>query len=226
MKGKRIILIGTLAVSISAASFFASVVTVALVAAGCTFASFVSQTEKLLPVVVQGVISIGNIIALATQNPAIAASDKAIMTTASATVTSTLQELCGQPAAGATTCDTGSLVGQYQGAPASSKATLLEKIDTAIGIVNQNLTQILNTAHIFDATLASQIAEGVGFALSTILSIQSLWPAPTPTAAQTRMEARAKLPVGLVVPKHPPSRKDFVKHFNKTFASFPQYALR
>ena len=207
--------------------FLAVVLVVALVVSGCSFPGFVSKTEALLPVFMQGFMNIMGIVALATGNPAaIGAADKAIATGAEAAAQAALTELCGSPAPGAAQCDTGSLVGQYQAAPAASKATLLGKIDTLLSVVSQNLNAVLGIAHIFDAALQATISSGLMLLLGTLISIQNLWPAPSAPAASARASVRAALPRSVVVSKSIPSCSSFVKSMNRVLVGYPALQLR
>jgi hypothetical protein len=77
------------------------------------------------------------------------------------------------------------LVTQYQTAAASAKPDLLSKIDVALNDGLGSLQGILTAFHVNDTTLEATIAAALGSAITVVLAIQALIPAP-PAATSSR----------------------------------------
>ena len=144
---------------------------IALVA--CSFASFASAAESDIPVVIQMISNITNIVA-----PGVSA----ILATAGATAVATLVVLCGSPAPGATQCDPTSMVGQYQAATGAAKTTLLQKIQAALTAANNSITAMLNIAKGLPTSVAAAIVTAIGVALQTVTLLISLVPVAVSTS--------------------------------------------
>src|SRR5262249_2275479 len=75
----------------------------------------------------------------------------------------------------------------------------LQKIQNAIGDINQNLPALLAAAHISDATLETRIAAAVGLIVATVDSFGALIPAVSPAVnPETKMAmltGRKTLPI-------------------------------
>jgi hypothetical protein len=59
----------------------------------------------------------------------------------------------------------------------------LQKIQTVIADLNQNLPVLLQAAHVSNATLAARVTAAVNLILTTVSSFAALIPQPTPTTA-------------------------------------------
>jgi hypothetical protein len=79
-----------------------------------------------------------------------------------------------------------SVIAAYKAAAAANKPGLLGQIEAALSAAQANLSGILTVFHSTDDTLAKTIAASVGAALTALLAIQSLIPAP-PAATARRM---------------------------------------
>ena len=144
---------------------------VTLVVGGCSFASFIAAAEADLPVVLQMITNITNIVAPGVSVPIAAAGALAL---------TSLQILCGTPAISATKCDPTSLVGQYQAAPST---TLLQKIQAALLTVNGHINAMLQVANGLPPGVGAAIVVAIGIALSTVTSILSMIPPSANPAA-------------------------------------------
>lgn len=140
---------------------------VCLILLGCSFASFVSAAEADVPVVIQMVSNITNIVA-----PGVSAALQA----AGALAMIALTIACGMPAPGATKCDPTSLIGQYQATPT---ATILAKIQSALSTTNGHIMEMLALAQGLPAGISAAIVAAVGVALATINALMGMLPAAT-----------------------------------------------
>jgi hypothetical protein len=138
---------------------------VMLTTSGCSFGSFVNIALQDLPVLVQIVTNILSIVAVAQGNGGISTSEAA-----------QIKSIATQVKTDLTLVQT--LVAQYQAADATSKPGIASEIDNALTAVTNNLNAILNAAHISNPTLQATITGAVTLALTTVLAIQSLVPAP------------------------------------------------
>jgi hypothetical protein len=152
----------------------------------CSFASFTAAAEADVPVVVQMITNITNIIAPGV-SPAIAA--------AGALALAALQVACGNPAPGAAKCDPTSLIGQYQATPS---ATLLQKIDVALQTVNSHITDMLALAKGLSASVQAAIVAALGVALQTVTALIGLIVPVTSLSAAMRSGSQLKKAMKLV----------------------------
>jgi len=144
---------------------FIGVVSLALcltVLVGCSFASFTAAAEEDIPVVIQMVTNITNIIA-----PGVSAD----IVLAGNTALASLQILCGSPAPGAKSCDPTSLIGQYD---ANASASLLSKIQAALSAVNVNISKMLALATGLPPSIGAAIVTAISVALATVTSLISI----------------------------------------------------
>lgn len=162
---------------------------VCLILAGCTFASFVQAAEADVPVVIQMVVNITNLVAPGVSGPIQAAGLLAIVS---------LTLLCGMPAPGADKCDPSSLIGQYQATPT---ATILAKIQAALATTNAHVTQMLALAHGLSAAVGAAIVAALGVALATVTALIGMLPAATAFMAGNKR--LAKKIVTAVAPQKP-----------------------
>lgn len=158
---------------------------VCLVITGCGLASFIAVAEADLPVVIQMVTNITNIIAPGV-SPAIQV--------AGGLVLAGLMIACGTPALGAVKCNPTSLVGQYQASQdATVKANLLQQIQAALSTVNSHIIDMLNLAKGLPTNISTAIITAIGLALSTVTAIISLIPATQQPAGLQKKAAHAVL---------------------------------
>jgi hypothetical protein len=180
---------------------------------GCSFSSFTAAAEADLPVVVQMVTNITNIVA-----PGVSAAIQA----AGGIALASLQIACGSPAIGATKCDPTSLIGQYQAATdTATKTTILQKIQAALAAANAHITDMLNLAKGLSPTIAAAIVTGLGLALQTVTMLLSLIPVGAMMAtARGRNLAKTAL-------KTLPSPKQLKASFNAAIGvQFPNAVVR
>jgi hypothetical protein len=139
-----------------------------VILSGCSFASFAAAVETDLPVVIQMVTNITNIVA-----PGVSVAIQA----AGGLALASLTILCGTPAIGASKCDPTSLVGQYQLATDSGvKTSLLQKIDIALTAVNSQINNMLALAKGLNPAIGAAIVTAVGIALETVTLLLTLIP--------------------------------------------------
>jgi hypothetical protein len=91
------------------------------------------------------------------------------------------------------------IIASYNAAASSAKPGLLGQIDAALSAGLANLSGILNAFHVNDQTLESTIAAAVGAAMTAVLAIQSLVPAPPAASAKRVALAKATQNNGDVV---------------------------
>jgi hypothetical protein len=93
-----------------------------------------------------------------------------------------------------------SVITSYQTAQGSAKPGLLGQIDSALTAAQQNLSGILGVFYVNDPTLQATIAAAVGSAITVVLAIEALVPAPpAPTPAKVRLLAAKKANNGSAV---------------------------
>lgn len=184
-----------------------------LILVGCTFSSFIAAVQEDLPVVVQMVTNITNVVA-----PGVSVE----IQTVGGLALASLAILCGTPAIGATQCDPTSLVGQYQVATdGPTKTTLLQKIQAALSAVNTQLNKIITLGNGIPTSVGAAIVTAVGVALSTITLLISLIP-----VAQASIKNGTSLKVELVkaqasgqVVMYPDRAKTLKKQYNAAIAA-------
>jgi len=158
-----------------------SIVSLALIVTGCSFASFVAAAEADLPVVIQ---MVSNLTSLAIPGFTLPLQAGGALALAS------LQILCGTPAPGAKQCDPTSLVGQYQTATdTATRMSLLQKCQAALLTANGHISSILQLASGLPPADGAAIVTGLGLALSTVTAILSMIP---PSANPTVLGATLK----------------------------------
>jgi hypothetical protein len=145
-----------------------------LIVSGCS-TSWVQVAVNDLPVLVQIATSILGIVAAAQGKGAV---DPA--------VAAKVQIVAGQVKSDLELVQ--SLVAAYQSAAAADKPGLLSKVDSALSSVQSNLNALLAAAHVNNAALQATIAASVGLAITTVLAIQSLIPAPAAKGARSAVK--------------------------------------
>jgi hypothetical protein len=137
----------------------AIVLSISLLATGCS-AQWISIALADLPVLVQMALNIGTIITTLQSGKQISSADAAAIQNISAQASKDLNLL-------------ESLYNEYQANPSASA---LQKIQSVIADINQNLPALLQAAHIGDPVLSARIAAGVNLILTTVASFASLIP--------------------------------------------------
>jgi hypothetical protein len=137
----------------------AIVLSISLLATGCS-AQWLSIALADLPVLIQMALNIGTIVATLESGKQISAADAAAIQDISAQASKDLNLLA-------------TLYNEYKADP---NATTLEKIQSVIADINQNLPALLQAAHIGDPVLSARIAAGVNLILTTVASFAALIP--------------------------------------------------
>jgi N-acetylglutamate synthase/N-acetylornithine aminotransferase len=160
----------------------AVVLSLALISTGCS-AAWLNTAIADVPVILQIVTSIISIVGIAQGNGGISPAMAATLQSGAKQATTDLQLVQ-------------KLVTDYQTASAANKPTVLGQIDSALSAATQDLGAILTAAHIENQATQAAITAAVGLALTTVLAIQSLIPAPQgATAARGRMSASPVKPL-------------------------------
>lgn len=138
--------------------------TVTIILAGCGFPDFTSAAEADVPVVIQMITNITNVVAPGVSAPIQAAGALAL---------AALVILCGNVVSGASKCLPDSLIGQYMSAPT---ATVLQKIDAALVAVNVHVNDLIALAKGLPQSVGAAIVAAVGIALQVVTSLMALVP--------------------------------------------------
>jgi hypothetical protein len=135
------------------------VLAAALLATGCN-ADWISVALEDLPVLTQMALNLGTVVSGLESGQQISAAEAAAIQNISAQAShdlNLLQSLCNE----------------YKQNPS---ATTVQKIQDAIGDINQNLPAMLQAAHISNAVLSAKIAAGVSLILTTVNGFALLIP--------------------------------------------------
>jgi hypothetical protein len=145
----------------------AIVLSISLLATGCS-ANWISIALADLPVLTQMALNIGTIVTTLQSGNQISAADAAAIQNISAQASKDLNLL-------------ETLYNEYKSNPSTSA---LQKIQSVIADINQNLPALLQAAHLGDPVLSARIAAGVNLILTTVASFAALIPQTTarPTA--------------------------------------------
>ncbi|HUJ94718.1 MAG TPA: hypothetical protein VLW84_05595 [Terriglobales bacterium] len=167
----------------------AIVLAFALAATGCA-ARWLSAALADLPVLTQMALNIAALVATLESGKQLSAAESAA-----------IQNLSAEADKDLTLLQT--LYNQYKANPDSST---LQKIESVIGDINQNLPALLLAAHISDLTLSARITAAVNLILTTVNSFAQLIPQNSPPVAAARA-AGAKLKI--------PEAKDLKNQWNQ-----------
>jgi hypothetical protein len=163
----------------------ALVLAIIIAATGCT-AQWITVALEDLPVLTQMALNIATLVsALATGQQASSA-DVAVIQNISAQASRDLNLLQ-------------TLYNEYKASP---NATTLQKIENAIADLNQNLPNLLQSAHVSNPTVSARITAAVNLIITTVNSFASLMP-------QTSMPTSSKAPARLL------HAKDLKKQWNQ-----------
>jgi hypothetical protein len=151
----------------------AIVLSISLLATGCS-AQWISIALADLPVLTQMALNIGTIITTLQSGKQISAADAAAIQNISAQAGKDLNLL-------------EALYNEYKTNPSASA---LQKIQSVIADINQNLPALLQAAHIGDPVLSARIAAGVNLILTTVASFAALIPQTSarPTAQKINQQ--------------------------------------
>jgi hypothetical protein len=166
----------------------AIVLSISLITTGCS-AQWLSIALADLPVLIQMALNIGTIVTTLESGKQISAADAAAIQNISAQASKDLNLLA-------------TLYNQYKADPS---ATTLEKIQSVIADINQNLPALLQAAHIGAPVLSARIAAGVNLILTTVASFASLIPQMSTFAAAQKV-ARQQVAI--------PKERDLKKQWN------------
>jgi hypothetical protein len=137
----------------------AIVLSISLLATGCS-AQWISIALADLPVLTQMALNIGTIITTLQSGKQISSADAAAIQNISAQASKDLNLL-------------EALYNEYKANPSASA---IQKIQSVVADINQNLPALLQAAHIGDPVLSARIAAGVNLILTTVASFAALIP--------------------------------------------------
>ena len=139
-----------------------------LFATGCS-AQWISVALADLSVLVQMALNIGTVVTTLESGKQLTSAEAAAIQNISTQASKDLNLLQA-------------LYSQYKATP---NASTLQKIQSAIADMNQNLPALLQASHVSDPVVAARITAGVNLILSTVNSFAALMPQATaPTQAQ------------------------------------------
>jgi len=166
---------------------------ISLLATGCT-AQWISVALADLPVLLQMALNIGSLVTTLQTGQQLSGSEAQAIQNISAEAGKDLNLLQ-------------TLYSQYQANPTASA---LQKIQSTVSDISQNLPALLQAAHIGDPVLAARMASAVNLILATVTSFAALIPqAPgMPTARKTGPAAGKKTVI--------PLAQDLKKQWNQT----------
>jgi hypothetical protein len=140
---------------------------IALAATGCS-AQWINTALQDLPVLTQMALNIATLVSTLAAGQQASAADTAVIQNISAQSSRDLNLLQ-------------TLYNEYKAAPSP---TTLQKIQSAISDLNQNLPTMLQSAHISNPTVSARIAAAVNLILTTVNSFAVLMPQASPSTAR------------------------------------------
>jgi len=168
---------------------------VSLLATGCT-AQWISVALADLPVLLQMALNIGSLVTTLQSGQQLSASEAQAIQNISAQASKDLNLLQ-------------TLYNQYQANPTASA---LQKIQSTVADISQNLPALLQAAHIGDPVLAARMASAVNLILATVTSFAALIPQasgmPTGRIAAVAPTGKKKTTI--------PQARDLKKQWNQT----------
>jgi hypothetical protein len=167
---------------------------ISLLATGCT-AQWISVALADLPVLLQMALNIGSLVTTLQSGQQLSASEAQAIQNISAEASKDLNLLQ-------------TLYNQYQANPTASA---LQKIQSTVADISQNLPALLQAAHIGDPVLAARMASAVNLILATVTSFAAL--IPQASGMPTGRIAAAG-PIGRKVTI--PQPQDLKKQWNQT----------
>jgi hypothetical protein len=140
---------------------------IALAATGCS-AQWINTALQDLPVLTQMALNIATLVSTLAAGQQASAADNAVIQNISAQASRDLNLLQ-------------TLYNEYKASPSP---TTLQKLQSAIADLNQNLPTTLQSAHISNPTVSARIAAAVNLILTTVNSFAALMPQASPAAAR------------------------------------------
>ena len=166
---------------------------ISLLATGCT-AQWISVALADLPVLLQMALNIGSLVTTLQSGQQLSASEAQAIQNISSEASKDLNLLQ-------------TLYNQYQANPTVSA---LQKIQSTVADINENLPALLQAAHIADPVLSARVGAAVNLILATVTSFAALIPQasgmPTGRLAAAQIGKKATIP-------HP---QDLKKQWNQT----------
>jgi len=166
---------------------------ISLLATGCT-AQWISVALADLPVLLQMALNIGSLVTTLQSGQQLSASEAQAIQNISSEASKDLNLLQ-------------TLYNQYQASPTASA---LQKIQSTVADINENLPALLQAAHIADPVLSARVGAAVNLILATVTSFAALIPQasgmPTGRLAAAQIGKKATIP-------HP---QDLKKQWNQT----------
>jgi hypothetical protein len=154
------------------------ILSISLLATACS-AQWISVALADLPVLTQMALNIGTIITTLQSGQQVSAADAAAIQSISTQAAKDLNLL-------------ESLYNQYKSNPSASG---LQKIQTVIADINENLPALLQAAHLSDPLLSARVTAGVNLILTTVASFAALMPqTATPLMAQKTVRQQVAIP--------------------------------
>jgi hypothetical protein len=154
---------------------------ISLLATGCT-AQWISVALADLPVLLQMALNIGSLVTTLQSGQQLSASEAQAIQNISAESSKDLNLLQ-------------TLYNQYQASPSASA---LQKIQSTVADINQNLPALLQAAHIADPVLSARVGAAVNLILATVTSFAALIPQasgmPTGRLAAAQIGKKATIP--------------------------------
>ncbi len=157
----------------------AILLSISLLATGCS-AQWISVALADLPVLTSMALNIGTLVTTLESGRSISAAD-----------TNAIQNISAQASK-----DFNLLSALYSEYKANPSASVIQKIQSAIADISQNLPALLQAAHIGDPVLAARVAAGVNLILTTVASFASLIPQASQMSTSQNVPAR-----NVVIPK-------------------------
>jgi hypothetical protein len=157
----------------------AILLSISLLATGCS-AQWISIALADLPVLTAMALNIGTLVTTLESGKQISAAETAAIQNISAQASKDLNLLAA-------------LYNEYKANPS---ANAIQKIQSVIADINQNLPALLQAAHIGDPVLAARVAAGVNLILTTVASFASLIPLTSQMSTSQKVPAQK-----VVIPK-------------------------
>ena len=161
-----------------------TLLSISLLATGCS-AQWISVALADLPVLVQMSLNIGTLVTTLETGRQLSSAEAG-----------TIQDISKEASK-----DLALLQVLYNQYKASPTATTIQKIQSAIADLNQNLPKLLQAAHISDPTLSTRITAAVNLILTTVNSFASLIPQPAPSVHAQVARQKLAVPVAAELKK-------------------------
>jgi hypothetical protein len=145
----------------------ALVLTITIAATGCS-AQWLNIALQDLPVLTQMALNIATLVSALSSGQQASAADAAVIRNISAQASRDLNLLQ-------------TLYGEYKASP---NGATLQKVQSAISDLNQNLAALLESAHISNPTLSARVTAAVNLILTTINSFAALMPQNSPSTSR------------------------------------------